>query len=395
MQACEDGRRPVRLFVACRSILAATVPVLALAVSLSSCGSPLQVQESSPGSTRLETPRVGDLPSVELPSESPYAGTVWISPDVLTPESTSDLISVRDTGTASYTLYDDRQGADVLATFSTFEATFACAPTSMTVLVEDGIGNGPPLKHASFVARILGQMPLGLRLGVRQVVIRQGDLPASAGYGTVNFYVDFLGSEWPFVEEVFLHELAHTTLDPYPGGAALVNAGAWQDAQNADGSVISDYARESPAEDLAESYGAFSVLEASMRNDSLLVEGDRVKRTIPNRLAVLADLGPDFSPRELSCPSMSPRLLTGMASTTTGDFTTITWTPPEASDGIIDYEWRVGSRPDDMTEWTSFGNASTSQLEVENYGRGNTWLMEVRATWGDGPGPSSVHEFVS
>ena len=52
------------------------------------------------------------------------------------------------------------------------------------------------------------------------------------------------------MDEVFVHEAAHTSLD-----GRIYDTDEWYDAVTADGKFISDYAREFPErEDIAETY---------------------------------------------------------------------------------------------------------------------------------------------
>ena len=97
------------------------------------------------------------------------------------------------------------------------------------------------------------------------------------------------------LEEVFIHEGAHTSLDAYHA-----NASAWIAAQDADGQAISTYARDYPQrEDIAESLGPY--LAYRYRAERLSLELiTMVETTIPNRVLYFDCM--DFSIDPLSVP---------------------------------------------------------------------------------------------
>ena len=80
------------------------------------------------------------------------------------------------------------------------------------------------------------------------------------------------------LEEAFLHEASHTSLDPYHYN------NNWEAAQKADGNFISTYARDYPtSEDVAESFPMYYALryKPSRISNSLR---DTIIDTIPNRV---------------------------------------------------------------------------------------------------------------
>ena len=96
-----------------------------------------------------------------------------------------------------------------------------------------------------------------------------------------------------FLEEVFLHEAAHVSLDP-----AHKDSPGWIAAQEADGVFISDYARAHPdREDIAESILMYFAVRYHPRR---LSPEDRwaILTAIPNRLAYFEEQGFDMSPYE-------------------------------------------------------------------------------------------------
>jgi hypothetical protein len=98
-----------------------------------------------------------------------------------------------------------------------------------------------------------------------------------------------------FVEEIFLHEAAHTTLDPDWGG--VVDATEWNLERAQDPTFISTYAEENPdREDIAESYGAFIAWSVFTTQGFLPDAAALVEGAIPHRLEFFEGLGPDYGP---------------------------------------------------------------------------------------------------
>lgn len=93
------------------------------------------------------------------------------------------------------------------------------------------------------------------------------------------------------LEELFLHDAAHVSLDP-----GHKDAVGWLAAQEADGVFISNYARDHPdREDVAES--ALAYFAVRYRPRSLSPEDQwAILTAIPNRLAYFEEQGLDMSP---------------------------------------------------------------------------------------------------
>ena len=84
------------------------------------------------------------------------------------------------------------------------------------------------------------------------------------------------------LEEAFVHEAVHTSLD-----AAHAYASGWRAAQSADGTFISTYARDFPdREDVAESFVTY--LAVRYRSDRISESvANTILQTIPNRIEYL------------------------------------------------------------------------------------------------------------
>ena len=162
-------------------------------------------------------------------------------------------------------------------------------------------GNGKDL--ASQYAKIIGQMPYVLIQRLDALVIfldPQIDkylvAIGSPWDRTVTFFPLYNLSETPYLEELFVHELVHASLDKPPSGLykALnpkisknsskiknLNNGKFRKARKKDKEYISDYAKKAVYEDLAES---FLMWLAYRYNRVSEVEKAKILEAIPNRI---------------------------------------------------------------------------------------------------------------
>ena len=105
------------------------------------------------------------------------------------------------------------------------------------------------------------------------------------------------------LEETFVHEACHTSLD-----ATHASAPGWLAAQAADGEFISTYARDNPdREDVAESFLPYLAVRyrSGRISQSLL---DTIVQTIPNRFAYFDDQMFEMYPIRASIAAPVPAL---------------------------------------------------------------------------------------
>ena len=144
-------------------------------------------------------------------------------------------------------------------------------------------------------APLLGRIPAVLLSRAKEVEISASNnvWQGNGSYGIFHIYTG-QGREYirdGFVEEVFLHEGGHLSLD-----LAHVNSAGWRAAQEADGVFISDYARDFPeGEDIAESILPYFAVRYRPER---LTEADRsaILAAIPNRLVYFDEQGFNMSP---------------------------------------------------------------------------------------------------
>ena len=159
-------------------------------------------------------------------------------------------------------------------------------------------------------APILGRLPSALKEHLREVEIMEEGPPrvsstarpydwGDPSAGMVSVHTE----EAPdvirrgFMEEVFLHEGAHASLDPDHR-----DSHDWLDAQRSDPTYISTYARDVPyREDIAETFSAWFALRyrpetLSMQQHQAIIEA------VPNRLAYFDEQGFDMAPYLRAAP---------------------------------------------------------------------------------------------
>lgn len=211
----------------------------------------------------------------------PFRGTAFIDPDLIVASDPSALRSLDYTGLDTRRMYDRRVDAFVLTDAYLFDATFRGAMV-VEVQVNAEFGDATTAeRHAAFYGRAIGQLPAGLRTRVETVWIHRGDMPFGGGNDNILIHTgkaaEYLRDG--VLEEILMHEAAHTSLDPVHAAAD-----SWLAAQAADGGFISDYARDHPQrEDIAESLGPFFAVRHRPERISRDM-AETIETTMPNRI---------------------------------------------------------------------------------------------------------------
>ena len=106
--------------------------------------------------------------------------------------------------------------------------------------------------EAEKYAEAVGRLPKGLRTLVETFWVHDGLNPFGGGNRNLLIHTK-QGENYitnGILDETFMHEAAHTSLDP-----CLYGTDEWNTAVEADNKFVSDYARDNPQrEDIAESY---------------------------------------------------------------------------------------------------------------------------------------------
>ena len=215
-------------------------------------------------------------------TDPPYAGTVWIDPDIITPSDPTALVSVTDAGRGQRTMFDLRVKDWIVVNAYLFMARFDDGLTAEIQVNPEFGSASDAMVEASKYGRSIGQLPTLLRTNVETVWIHKGNAPLGGGNNNILIHTDFPDE---YLEEGLVHEGAHTSLDPPWMG--IVNAVDWRAAQTADGNFISDYARDHPErEDIAESFLAYLAVRYRSARISRSYERT-ILETMPNRIAYL------------------------------------------------------------------------------------------------------------
>lgn len=223
----------------------------------------------------------GMFSSRESGAEPPYWGTIFIDPDIVTPEDPT-LFSGQDyAGRGLRQMFDRRSGWVTLNAFL-FDVTFSDGLTAeFQVNPEFGTRSAAEREVERF-APAIGQLPTVLRADMETVWIHQGNNPFGGGNNNILIHT---GQAEEYVrdgilEETLIHEAAHTSLD-----AQHARSDGWLAAQAADPEFISTYARDNPfREDIAESF--LTYIAVRHREDRISRQmSATIQNTIPNRLA--------------------------------------------------------------------------------------------------------------
>lgn len=316
----------------------------------------------------------------------PYAGTAWISPDVITPTAPTDLISLAYAGMQTRRTFDRRVDDWVTLRSHIFRATFGCARRTVDVVVNPEFTLTEATTQAERFADVVGRLPPGSRAAVAELWIHAGRMPMGGGNGALTIHTDVPEREWPFIEEVLLHEAAHASLDPQFGAA--VDWPQWRSLRESDPGFVSEYARDYPdREDIAESYGAFALVRAADARLDLRADAQTITAVIPNRLAYLESLGSAYVPGTTACPvygaSGPPGVVRGLSATSAPRSLRVTWRAPSNLGGAttVNFEYRVNAGPWRPTLGSSVRVRGASGQRI---------AVQVRAVNPAGPGKATA-----
>ena len=196
--------------------------------------------------------------------EPPFSGTMWDLPDLIKPSdytvySTSSYLGVETR------LFYDRSIPD----FINYPAHIYKVNFGDGLSVDFEIYSEFTLEEAASIelkyAPLIGQLGKELRKNIKSFEFLKGEVGASAqrtddlNYANISLHTDWLTNvvekrpDGDKTEELFIHESAHLSIDPYVYGQQ-----GWIDAVNLDGNYLSTYAKDNPdSEDVAETFQAY------------------------------------------------------------------------------------------------------------------------------------------
>ena len=227
----------------------------------------------------------------------PFDGTVFVSNNILNSSDNSSFISLKKIPNKERTMFDRRinddskdyaQGSWIKITPFLFKAFFSDG-SEIEVQVNDEFENNTTAESVALsYLEVIGKLPKLFRKDVETVWIHKGNEDFGGGNNNLLIHHD-RGLEYlrdGFLEEVFLHEAAHTSLDSNHSTSK-----DWINAQLADnGNFISHYAKKYPKrEDIAETFPLCFALE--FKRDRLEDEViQKIEKAIPNRIKYCADV---------------------------------------------------------------------------------------------------------
>ncbi len=232
----------------------------------------------------------------EKPAIPPFAkGTIFMDPDIITDSDKTTFESLSYVGQAKRTMFDHR-----------VDKSLTLSPFLFNSYYEDGLSFeiqvNPEFQDsvkaeviALKYAEIMGRLPIDLRVDLETITIHDGVEYFRGGYKGIWIYTgqsSYYESDG-ILEEVFVHEGAHVSLDQ-----KYAPSREWVNAQELDGNFISHYARDFfRREDMAESFLAYMALR--YRSDRIEeYTKAKILETIPNRIQFFDDLNLNMYPIE-------------------------------------------------------------------------------------------------
>ena len=213
----------------------------------------------------------------------PYRGSAFISNNILNSSDNSAFTSIESIPDNPRYMYDFRNnGSWIRITPFLFKAKFS-DDSEIEVQVNSEFENKTNAEKIALIyLEEIGRLPKLFRKNLETVSIHKGY--ENFGGGNNNFVIHHDNGlelkKYGLLEEIFLHEGVHTSLD---SDHSLSNA--WINAQKADnGNFISDYAKQYPKrEDLAETIPVcFALKYKRERLSDHTIK--KIEKTIPNRI---------------------------------------------------------------------------------------------------------------
>jgi uncharacterized protein YoxC len=197
-------------------------------------------------------------------SDPPFAGTMWDLPDLIKSSDYTVYSSSTYQGILDRLFYDKS-----IPDFITYPAHVYKVNFGDDLSVDFEIYSEFTQEEASNLeqkyAPLMGQLGKELRKNIKSIEFLKGEEVASAqrsndlSYANITFHSDWLNNtvetrpDGDRTEELFIHEAAHLSIDPYVYGQQ-----GWTDAVNLDGNYLSTYAKDNPdSEDIAETFQAY------------------------------------------------------------------------------------------------------------------------------------------
>jgi len=225
----------------------------------------------------------------------PFEGTAWIASSVITPQSPSDLMSVAFVAVAPRTTYDRRANGWVTEDSYVFRGTYRASRPIDFIVDPEFISQEAAGAQANRFAQVVGQLPRGCRTQIDAVWLHRGDESFGGGNRSLLIHTDYANQNWAYVEELLVHECAHTSLDP--GWSGSVKESVWAKAMAQDPGFISKYAADFPmTEDVAESFLPYAMWKMGGASGVGSEQLATMERTISHRFEAFDSTAIDLRP---------------------------------------------------------------------------------------------------
>ena len=238
-------------------------------------------------------------------ADPPYEGTIFIDADIITTTDPSTFVDAIYAGQEMRTMFDRRVNDWITVNAFLFNTTFDDG-LSCEIQVNPEFGSSDSaFIEAEIYGLEIGRLPTCLRNDVETVWIHLGTEPFGGGNNNILIHTGQaeLYIEDGILEEVFVHEASHTSLDAYHASSS-----GWLNAQSLDGEFISNYAQDNPnTEDIAESFLVYLAIQYC--SDRISEETyQTITTTIPNRIQYFNEQNFNMFPIDSSL-SLSPDLI--------------------------------------------------------------------------------------
>ena len=197
-------------------------------------------------------------------SAPPFLGTMWDLPDLITSSDYTVYSTSSYQGIETRMFYDKAIPDFIDYPAHIFKVNFGDG-LSVDFEIYTEFSQEEALAIKQKYAPLMGQLGKELRKNIKSIEFLKGEEVASAqrsddlSYANITFHVDWLNNivqtrpGGDRTEELFIHEAAHLSIDPYVYGQQ-----GWTDAVNLDGNYLSNYAKDNPdSEDVAETFQAY------------------------------------------------------------------------------------------------------------------------------------------
>ena len=235
------------------------------------------------------------MPTAPVVTRPPFEGTIFIDPDIITPSDPTTFQDLSVAGQGSRTMFDRRVDGWITVEAHLFNANFDDGLSIEIQVNPEFGGSATALAEAEKYARVIGRLPTALREDVETVWIHKGTAPFGGGNNNLLIHIGQADRylQDGILEETFVHEAAHTSLD-----ATHASAPGWLAAQSADPTFISTYARDFPVrEDIAESFLPYLAIRYRLERISPSL-ANTIMQTMPNRIAYFDNQSFDMHPIE-------------------------------------------------------------------------------------------------